>query len=166
MQTDFYFTRVRDVKAPSRGTSESAGLDFFVPNDFAGKTINPGESVLIPSGIKCAYQKGHALIFFNKSGVSTKRMLTALACVCDSDYQGELHISLCNVGTEPQEIKPGEKIAQFLLMPIQLPNPMEVSSEQELFDQWALMRSHDENTQVFSERGSGGFGSTDNKADQ
>lgn len=159
MSTEFYFTRVRDVKAPSRGTPESAGLDFFVPNDFTETTLSPGETALIPSGIKCAYREGHALIFFNKSGVSTKRKLTALACVCDSDYHGEIHISLCNVGNEPQVITAGEKIAQFLLMPIELPNPVEFATEQELIEKWTDLRGGKK-----SQRGIGGFGSTDSKA--
>lgn len=155
MSIDFYFVRVRDVKPPVRGTAESAGIDFFVPNDFQRRQLLPGESVLIPSGIKCAYPPGYAFVFFNKSGVATKRMLTALACVCDSDYHGELHISLCNVGINAQEIVPGEKIAQFLLLPIETFDPVEANGEDELWNRWSMMRGG-----ASSERGEGGFGST------
>ena len=45
------FIKIRDVKSPVRGTYYSAGIDFFVPNDFTEKTINPQEDILIPSGI-------------------------------------------------------------------------------------------------------------------
>ena len=42
--------KTRNVKTPSRGTNLSAGLDFYVPEDFQETTIHTGESVLIPSG--------------------------------------------------------------------------------------------------------------------
>ena len=44
--------RIRNVKLPTRGTPQSAGLDFYVPNDYEDRRISPGQSVLIPSGIK------------------------------------------------------------------------------------------------------------------
>jgi dUTP pyrophosphatase len=88
------------------------------------------------------------LVAFNKSGVATKRNLTVGACVVDEDYQGEIHIHLTNVGTETQEIKAGEKIVQFLLMPIVYEGLEEVLSEDELWEG------------KVTERGEGGFGST------
>lgn len=156
MSTNFYFTKVRPVKSPVRGTKESAGIDFFVPEDFKTETVRPGSAIMIPSGIKCAYPPGYALILFNKSGISSKYKLTALANVCDSDYQGEIHISLINVGRDPVEVSAGMKIAQFILMPIELAEPTEVDNEESLWDLW---RSSSESRNV-SQRGDGGFGST------
>jgi dUTP pyrophosphatase len=155
MSTDFFFIKTRPVKSPVRGTSESAGIDFFVPDDFEQITVGPGTSVLIPSGIKCAYPPGHALILFNKSGIATKYKLTSLACVCDSDYQGEIHISLINIGNDEVTISPGMKIAQFILVPVETPQPEEVASEEDLWSIWRRGRSVEG-----SERGEGGFGST------
>jgi dUTP pyrophosphatase len=155
MSTNFYFTRIRSVKPPTRGTEESAGLDFFVPDDFVTTVIRPGSAIMIPSGIKCAYPPGYALILFNKSGISSKYKLTALANVCDSDYQGEIHISLINVGTDLVEVSAGMKIAQFILMPIELATPIEIESEQELWDKWSYAGERS-----VSQRGDGGFGST------
>jgi len=165
MSTNFYFTKIRPVKSPQRGTPESAGIDFFIPDDFTETVVNPGSSTLIPSGIKCAYPPGHALILFNKSGIATKYKLTSLACVCDSDYQGEIHISLINVGQEPVTLSPGMKIAQFILVPISLAEPIEmkiskdpVTNEDHMWSEWSMMSST--RNSVESERGSGGFGST------
>lgn len=157
MSIDFFFTKTRPVKSPTRGTAESAGIDFFVPEDFQETEVRPGSSILIPSGIKCAYPPGHALILFNKSGIATKYKLTSLACVCDSDYQGEIHISLINAGKDPVFIGPGMKIAQFILVPVSLAQPTEVDSEDLLWKEWSQMNGRQ---QISSERGDGGFGST------
>lgn len=158
MSIDFFFTKVRPVKSPIRGTAESAGIDFFVPDDFVETIVEPGSSILIPSGIKCAYPSGYALILFNKSGIATKYKLTSLACVCDSDYQGEIHISLINIGQETVTISPGMKIAQFILVPVSLAEPKEIQDENELWHKWSLMTLA--RLDKGSLRGEGGFGST------
>ena len=139
--------KIREVKTPTRGTSQSAGLDFYIPDDGSGNySIQPGQSVCIPSGIKVNVPPGHALIAFNKSGVALKKSLDVGACVVDEDYQGEVHLHLTNIGTETARLQPGEKIVQFVLLPVNYAE-VEVVDESHLFD---------ENT----ERGSGGFGST------
>jgi dUTP pyrophosphatase len=140
--------RIRDVKLPTRGTPQSAGLDFYVPNDVFGGIhiyLEPGESVTIPSGIKVEVPKGYALIGFNKSGIAVKRHLYVGACVIDEDYQGEVHIHLTNVGTVTSYISPGDKIAQFVLVPVLYADIEEVDSIHE----------------ASTERGAGAFGSTD-----
>ena len=46
-------TKIKDVKTPTRANTTDAGVDFFIPNDYTGKTdLSPGESCFIPSGIK------------------------------------------------------------------------------------------------------------------
>ena len=144
------FIKIREVKSPERGTSKSAGIDFFVPEEFKENPIvlRPNESTLFPTGIKMNIPNEHVLIAFNKSGVATKRDLTVGASVVDEDYKGEIHIHLTNVGTETQVIKGGEKIIQFLLMPIVY------EQLEEVFDEYVLFEGKD------SERGEGGFGST------
>lgn len=72
--------------------------------------LQPGESVLIPSGIHVKLDPGWALVFFNKSGIASKRHLDMMACVVDSSYQGECHINLMNTGNTPAEIEAGDKI--------------------------------------------------------
>ena len=140
--------KVRDVKTPTRGTEGSAGIDFYVPNDFPEslRLIEPGERYLIPSGIKANVPEGYALIAMNKSGVATKKSLTVGACVVDSDYQGEIHMHLINVGNYATKVVPGEKLVQFLLVPINHCKVEEVE-EKNLFEFETV-------------RGAGGFGST------
>ncbi len=101
---------------------------------------------LIPSGIKADVPQGHALIAFNKSGVAVKKNLYVGASVVDEDYQGEIHINLTNVGREEVEINPGEKIIQFILLPVFYDTIEEV----ELENLYAGATT----------RGEGGFGST------
>jgi len=158
------YTKIRDVKSPTRGTSQSAGIDFYVPNDFNHNyplSIPPGGRALIPSGIKVNVPTGFALIAFNKSGVASKTGLIVGACVVDEDYQGEIHLNVINT-TQPFEIydadghystdsgyvtiNPGEKLVQFILLPVNYEIPVEVAID-ELYEE-------------SSERGEGGFGST------
>ena len=139
-------SKIRDVRTPVRGTPLSEGLDFFVPRDFPGKHLLPGDAVNIPSGIKVKVPHGFALVFMNKSGVAVKKGLQVGACVVDEDYQGEVHLHVRNTSTEVQSIKPGEKLVQALLIPVDYCN-IEVVNVDELYE---------EETQ----RGEGGFGST------
>lgn len=140
--------KVRDVKTPTRGTTGSAGLDFYVPNDFPGTHyLATSQSINIPSGIKVNIPEGYALIVMNKSGVALKKGLQVGACVIDEDYQGEIHIHVTNIGDGIAEIKPGEKLVQMLLIPIAYPGIEEVYKEEDLFE-------------TATQRGAGGFGST------
>lgn len=141
-----HFSRIRAVKKPERGSEESAGIDFFVPNSSDRITIGQNQSALIPSGIHVNIPKGWALIAFNKSGVATKKGLIVGACVVDSDYQGEVHIHVINTLDSEVVVEPGEKLVQFLLVPIGLSEIKEVEPEY-LYPET-------------SARGSGGFGST------
>lgn len=163
--------KIRDVKTPTRGTNMSAGIDLYIPNEFFvkegedlraapsyGKDIQslklePGDSVLIPSGIRAKVPKNRALIAFNKSGVSVKKNLMVGACVIDEDYTGEIHIDVKNVGNKETWIQAGDKIIQLLCIPVDYVNIIESKSELECFG------SSLDN----SERGQGGFGSTGTK---
>ena len=140
--------KIRDVKTPIRGTEGSAGIDFFVPNDYPQElcTVRPGERFFIPSGIKANVPEGYALIAFNKSGVALKKGLMVGAAVVDSDYQGEIHLHLVNTSDKNVTIEAGDKLTQFLLIPVDH-GTVETVSEEDLFESE-------------SSRGSGGFGST------
>lgn len=153
MNTNIKFTRTRNVKAPNRGTSEAAGIDFFIPfldaefvKDLVLKnpnadvlykiedndlyiTLLPNSRILIPSGVRTAFDKATALIAANKSGVSTKKGLVFTAQVVDSDYDGELHIGVANISSEPVTIKTGDKLIQFIHTPVYLTPLVEVSAE-------------------------------------
>ena len=141
-------SKIRNVKTPTRGTNGSAGIDFYVPDDYPPNlcTIEPGDRFFIPSGIKANVPDGFALIAMNKSGVAMKKGLMVGACVVDSDYQGEIHLHLINASNKIVTIEPGDKLTQFLLVPVNH-CLVEVVNEGDLFAE--------ETT-----RGSGGFGST------
>lgn len=155
-------TKIREVKTPTRGTECSAGLDFYVP---AGMKLSmlPGDDVLIPSGIKVEVPHGYALIAHNRSSMatstralkyaglkgnpnSTRGCVVVGACVVDEDYQGEIYIHLINVGRCAETIIAGMKVVQLVLTPVSYEG-VEVVDEEELFNQ-------------ATERGKGGFGST------
>ena len=110
--------KTRPVKTPNRGTDQSAGIDFFVPEDYPTTALQPGESVLIPSGIKAQVPAGYALIAFNKSGVATKQGLSVGACVVDEDYRLEIHLHVINTSNTIQTISTGQKLVQFVLLPV------------------------------------------------
>ena len=146
------FLKVRDVKSPERGTKYSAGIDFFVPNDFRPQTITPGEDILIPSGIKVGLPLGTMFMGADKSGIASSKeakrrvgleakdalpnsTVIIGAKIIDEDYPGEMHIHLINVGPDVVTIKPGQKVAQFIIVPVLYDLPQEVKSEEELFIQ-------------------------------
>ena len=114
--------------------------------------LEPGESILIPSGIKMNIPKGFAVVLFNKSGIASKRGLLVGAAVCDESYTGEVHINLHNASKKTQVIKAGDKIVQCLVIPINYCELEEIDTVENLYKDT-----------VNSGRGEGGFGSTDNK---
>lgn len=157
------FAKVRDVKSPERGTARSAGIDFFVPNSFPTTLVQPGDDLLIPSGIRVDIPEGYMLLGADKSGVSTSKQAivdvgrnpkkgaftspTIIgAKIIDEDFQGELHIHIINVGKFPIMVRPGMKISQFILVPVDYCALQEVPVD-ELFAE-------------ATERGAGCFGST------
>ena len=143
------FTKTRDVKSPTRANTTDAGIDFFIPNDMPSTELRAHEKCLIPSGIKVNVPEGFALIAFNKSGVATTRELQVGACVVDCGYQGEVHFHLFNYGKNNIHVHPGDKIIQFVLLPLGDPRVEEVE-EKDLYPE-------------VSSRGEGGFGSSGTK---
>jgi len=137
------FYKTKDVKSPQIGTGGSAGIDFFVPNDFEETVVMPQKDIKINLGIVTEFKEGLALIAYNKSGIATKQKLIVGACVVDSDYRGDIHAHMINTGTEPVTITPGMKIVQFILQPYIKPQLIELSEKP-----------------GDTERGAGGFGST------
>jgi|TARA_R110001583_G_scaffold38874_12_gene125242 dUTP pyrophosphatase len=138
-------SKVREVKTPTRGTPGSAGLDFYVPDGISA-SVPPSGDVCIPSGIRVDVPKGHAFIAHNKSGIALNKKLSVGACVVDEDYQGEIHLHLVNMGEDTVHLEGGEKIVQFVLLPVKYPL-VKIVPDKELFYSTTT-------------RGDGGFGST------
>jgi dUTP pyrophosphatase len=129
---------------PKRATTGSAGYDLCAAIN-ESVTINPGETVKIPSGIAIEIPRNDyvALIFARSSLGIKKGLVPANAVgVIDSDYRGEIIVALHNHSSEQYTVKPKERIAQMVLVNVGLP---ELLVCDELSD---------------TQRGEGGFGST------
>lgn len=147
---NFKFIKIRDVKTPTRGTKFSAGLDFYIPDDYDENAliVHPRKDIFISSGIKIDMMcQPVALVAMNKSGIAVQDHLTVGACVVDSDYQGEIFFHLINNSDGRVILKPGMKIVQFLVVPVLFPQLIETDM---LFE-------------TETERKDGCLGSTNNK---
>ncbi len=139
--------RVKKVRPgaqlPTYGSAEAAGADLYAYVD-GDVTIEPGQTVFIPTGLSMEIPKGYAGLIYARSSLGTKRGLAPAnkVGVVDSDYRGEFMVALHNHGSVPQIIAHGERIAQLLVTPVITPGFQEV---EELSD---------------TNRGNGGFGST------
>ncbi len=129
---------------PHYATPGSAGLDLRACLDGA-VILNPGETQLIPTGLAIHLaDPGYAAVLLPRSGLGHKHgvVLGNLVGLIDSDYQGQLMVSLWNRGHEAFTIQPFERIAQMVIVPV-------------VQAQFRLVQEFDT-----SHRGEGGFGST------
>ncbi|MBU98385.1 MAG: hypothetical protein CL429_04755 [Acidimicrobiaceae bacterium] len=108
------------VKPPVRANPSDAGLDIFYspPNKEDSVEIAPQSTAVLPTGLRFGVPHGYMLEVKNRSSVASKRQLLVGACVIDSGYDGEVFINLHNVGSAPQSINPGDKIAQVVMTPV------------------------------------------------
>ena len=129
---------------PQYATAGAAGLDLRACLD-APLTLMPGDSQLVPSGIAIHIgDAGFAALILPRSGLGAKHgiVLGNLVGLIDSDYQGQVLISVWNRGQAAFTIQPMDRIAQLVVVPVQ----------QVEFDLVEEFNS--------SYRGAGGFGST------
>jgi dUTP pyrophosphatase len=129
---------------PAYATPGSAGLDLRACIE-ATTTVHPGDTLLVPSGIAIHLaDPGLAAIVLPRSGLGHKHgiVLGNLVGLIDSDYQGQIFVSLWNRGGTPFVLQPMERIAQLVVVPVVQVQLRRVDT----FDA--------------SERGEGGFGST------
>jgi dUTP pyrophosphatase len=109
-----------DFPMPAFATAGSAGLDLRACLD-QPVTLEPGQSVLIGTGLAIYIgDPGYAGLVLPRSGLGHKHgiVLGNLVGLIDSDYQGELMISCWNRGSMAFTIQPGERIAQYVLVPV------------------------------------------------
>ncbi|MBV8123057.1 MAG: dUTP diphosphatase [Burkholderiaceae bacterium] len=129
---------------PAYATPGSAGLDLRACLD-AAVTLEPGQTVLVPTGLAIHIgDAGLAAMILPRSGLGHKHgiVLGNLVGLIDSDYQGQLMVSVWNRGLTTFVIQPMERIAQLVLVPV-------VQAAFKRVDEFDC-----------SERGEGGFGST------
>ena len=140
-----YFQKTREgAQLPVRATQESAGADLCACLN-EPVTIAPGETQMIPLGLKCQPDRGDmALLIFPRSGLSSKHGITLANAVgvVDTDYRGEWFVPLHNISDTPYTIEHGMRVAQLVAVPVYYPEILETLAVDE------------------TERGEGGFGSS------
>jgi dUTP pyrophosphatase len=131
-----------EVALPRRARDGDAGLDLAANADLV---VGPGERAMVATGLAVAVPEGHAGLVLPRSGLASRRGLTLANApgLIDSGYRGEITIAVVNLDpSEKVEIRRGDRIAQLVVVPMGLVEPVEVQE---------LPSSH---------RGEGGFGST------
>ena len=129
---------------PEYATKGSAGLDLraMLNEDLQ---LEPGQTVLIPTGLAIYIEDPSlAAMILPRSGLGHKHgiVLGNLVGLIDADYQGQLQISCWNRGSSRFTIRPGDRIAQLVLVPV-------IQAQLDITDNF-----------IESERGAGGFGHT------
>ena len=129
---------------PQYSTAQSAGLDLRA-NIKKDVTLNPGQRVLIPTGLHIQLPVGYEAQIRPRSGLAIKHGITCLNApgTIDADYRGDIGIILINHSAEPFTIKDGERIAQMVIAKHETAEWTSVTSQDEL---------------ETTERGEGGFG--------
>ena len=134
----------QSIPLPEYATTGSAGLDLRAALD-AAVTLQPGNTTLVPTGIAIHIgDPALAAVILPRSGLGHKHgiVLGNLVGLIDSDYQGQLFVSVWNRGQTAFTIDIGERMAQLVFVPV-------VQAHFELVDEFHA-----------SDRGTGGFGST------
>ena len=134
----------KDIPLPEHATAGSAGMDLRACIDNT-ITLNPGDTELVATGIAIHINDpGLAATILPRSGLGHKHgiVLGNLVGLIDSDYQGQLFVSVWNRGQDNFTIEPGDRIAQLVFVPVVQVDWEQVSD----FEQ--------------SDRAGGGFGST------
>jgi dUTP pyrophosphatase len=111
--------RIRGM-LPHYATPGAAGLDLRACLD-APLTLQPGDSRLVPSGIAIHLgDPGTAALVLPRSGLGAKHgiVLGNLVGLIDSDYQGEVMVSVWNRGRSAFTIQPLDRIAQLVVVPV------------------------------------------------
>jgi dUTP pyrophosphatase len=143
LQVKILDPRIRG-ELPRYSTPGAAGLDLRACLD-GPLVLQPGESRLVPSGIAIHLDDpGLAAVLLPRSGLGAKHgiVLGNLVGLIDSDYQGQIMVSLWNRGAAPFTVQPLERIAQLVVVPV-------VQVRLEVVEEFAS-----------SSRGAAGFGST------
>ena len=129
---------------PAYGSSGAAGLDLRACID-APLTLQPGDSSLVPTGIAIHLgDPDYAALVLPRSGLGAKHgiVLGNLVGLIDSDYQGQVFVSVWNRGKAAFTIQPLERIAQMIVVPVRQV-------------EWNVVKDFES-----SGRGADGFGST------
>lgn len=133
----------QDIPLPTYATEGSAGMDVCAAVEQDVK-IQPGETVLIPTGFILELPQGHEAQIRPRSGLAIKHGIGILNSpgTIDSDYRGEVKIILTNFGKKPYVVHRGDRIAQMVVA------------------QYERVQWEETSSLIESARGEGGFGHT------
>ncbi len=144
---DVKFKKLSSTAITPKYSSEfAAGADLYADSK-EDIVVKSGETVLVGSGIATQIPDGYVGLVFARSGLATKRGLAPAnkVGVIDSDYRGEIKVSLHNHSSVDQIIEKNERIAQLVIVPYYQATFIETKELDE------------------TDRGTGGFGSTGRK---
>lgn len=132
-----------DALLPTYGSACAAGADLYACLETA-ISVEPGQTVFIPTGLSMAIPDGFVGLIYARSGLACKQDLAPAnkVGVIDSDYRGEFIVALHNHGSSLRTVSHGDRIAQLVIAPV----------VQGLFTETDTLDETD--------RGAGGFGST------
>lgn len=111
------------AKAPVRGSEYAAGLDLFT---IESADILPKQRALLKTGLAVEIPADYVALIWPRSKLAVKKGIDVLAGVVDSDYRGEVMISLLNTSDQKVEIRRGDKVAQMIIQRCILIEPVEV----------------------------------------
>jgi dUTP pyrophosphatase len=140
-----FFDHGRGLELPRQQTASAAGVDLLAALGISEVvTMAPGARAIIPCGFAMALPLGYEAQVRPRSGLAAKHGVTVLNApgTIDADYRGEVKVILINHGSDPFEIRRGDRIAQMVVAPVSAVT----FSERETLDE--------------TTRGDGGFGST------
>lgn len=110
-----------NLSLPKRATIGSAGYDFYSPFTLI---LNPGETLTIPTGIRCRMNNTYVLMIFPRSGLGFKfkaRLNNTVGIIdsdfFDSDNEGHILIKISNEGDKVLEIEQGKAFCQGIFLP-------------------------------------------------
>lgn len=130
-----------NAKVPTYARPSDAGSDVYSAETI---TIAPGQTYLVSTGIAVAIPAGYMIQLYPRSGLSVKtglRLANSVGII-DSEYRGEVKVAFTNIGSEPETVNQGDRIAQMIIAETPMIN-------------WEVVDELDKTT-----RGDGGFGST------
>ncbi len=143
MAAELHFTRLAaDATAPTRAHAGDAGLDLYSSE---AARLEPGTRTSVGTGIAIEVPPGHAALVLPRSGLAAKHGISLVNApgLIDEGYRGEVRVLLLNTDrADAFEIAPGDRIAQLLITPYAIVDPVEAAALSE------------------SQRGEGGFGSS------
>jgi dUTP pyrophosphatase len=105
---------------PARTRADDAAFDLRCVESFA---LAPGRRAVVPTGVAVALPEGHAGLVVPRSGLAARYGISVVngPGLIDPSYRGEIRVVLVNLGDEPYQGEPGDRIAQLLLVPFSAP---------------------------------------------